>query len=224
MNACRLLCVVFFLLTGAACAQTPVAWWNAENGAVDRAGGHNGSLSGGADYKSGPFGKAFDFNGKDGVVRVPDSDGLKFTGSFTITAWVVVRSPVQNERIVFRGDDRGGLDPYGLGVNPDGNCYFQIDNAKNETSIVKAPIPTGRWVYVCASLDDASGILTLAFNNKIAAQAVTNIRPFRDLDPAQNPGFAIGNTQNPGGCNEPFNGLIDEVKLYDVPYATRFGG
>ena len=116
--------------------------------------------------------------------------------------------------IMFRGDDRGGLDPYQLVIKPNGDLQFQINSTTRVTAI-QAPIPMGQFVHVAATLDDASGLMTLYENGAIAAQITTTVRPFGPLDPTQQPGVGIGNSNAPSSYDVPFNGLIDELSVYN---------
>lgn len=59
-----------------------VAWWRAENDAVDAIGGNNGSLAGGAGFTSGIVGQSFSFDGT-GEVVVPHDASLNLS-AFTI--------------------------------------------------------------------------------------------------------------------------------------------
>lgn len=155
--------------------------------------------------------------------NVADADSLKFTASMSIEGWVLVRGfPTgtngdDHGEILFRGDDQGGLDPYSLSVEPNGTLNFQVTDASNSSASLAAPIATGQFIHVAATLDDATGTMRLYENGALVAQQVTTIRSFRDLDPASNPGIGIGNH---GGYptsphNFPFYGLIDELSAYN---------
>jgi len=48
---------------------------------------NNGTLKGGVKWVDGKFGKALEFDGKDGNVEVPDNDTLNVT-AVTLAAWV----------------------------------------------------------------------------------------------------------------------------------------
>ena len=65
------------------------------------------------------------FDGVDDRVVVADDPSLQLTKSMTIEGWVQVDSfpdAQQNHApILFRGDDRGGLDPYVLTAKYDGS-------------------------------------------------------------------------------------------------------
>ena len=69
----------------------------------------------------------------------------------------------------------------------------------------------GQFVHVAATLDDATGAMTLYENGAVVAQTTTTVRPFGALDPTQEPGVGIGNSNALDNYNVPFNGLIDEL-------------
>jgi hypothetical protein len=197
-----------------------VSYWTGDNAAADSISGNDGTLYNGATYAAGQVGQAFSFDGVNDRVNVADSPSFKLTQSLSIEGWVRVDGlptvPSLGE-ILFRGDDRGGRDPYQLAVSSTGNFAFYIDSLTTRVGVT-TPIPSmGEPLHVAATLDDASGAMRLYINGVRMAQSVTAIRPFADLDPASNPGIGIGNH---GGHpttphNFPFHGLIDELKLYD---------
>ncbi len=215
-----LLAAVFaFALLTPSLAQGPVSWWKGNGNALDSADGNNGTRQGGVTYAPGVSGEAFSFDGTNGVVFIPDADNLKFTKSFTITAYIYVKAYNNGfNRIFFRGDDRLNLDPYALGLHTNGTAYIQIDDASGNVANItsNSVVPLNQWVFISGSLDDATGNLTLSLDGQVVGQIATTVRPFADLDPTQTPGVAIGNTQDPSAYNDPFHGLIDEVKVYNV--------
>ena len=163
-------------------------------------------------------GQGFHFDGWDGAIRVPDAESLRFTNSVTITAWVKVLSYPSPGRgvsqFVFRGDDRSGKAPYSLGVEHDGMLAFTINSGSGATTL-RAPIPLDRFVHVAASLDDATGWMSLRFNGERVAEVTTAFRPFRDSDPGAHRGIGIGNqaARPDSAFNQPFYGVIDEVTI-----------
>jgi hypothetical protein len=199
-----------------------VSYWSANNTAVDSVSGNNGTLYNGAAYAAGQIGQAFSFDGVNDRINVADSPSFKLTQSLSIEGWIKVNafpsgSPNDHGEILFRGDDRGGLDPYSLSVEPNGTLQFLITPANNQGVSASAPIPLGQFIHVAATLEDATGVMRLYENGVIVSQLTTTVRPFADLDPASNPGVGIGNH---GGYpntphNFPFSGRIDELKLYN---------
>ena len=64
-----------------------VAWWQAESNALDSVGSNNGVLTNGVTFVPGKVGLAFNMDGTNGFVQVPNSSVLCPT-NFTIEAWV----------------------------------------------------------------------------------------------------------------------------------------
>jgi hypothetical protein len=218
--------VVLMALAFPAAAQTGlVGWYRAEGNALDTAGANNGILTGAASFANGFTGQAFKFGGSTDSVRLPDSPSLAITGSLTISAHVYLTALPSPDGvqapIVFRGDQRPGFDPYVLSVTPDAGLNFHVASIVNGVDTgadLSAGIPLGQWVAVTATLDDATGVMSLYENGYLVGRKVTEIRPFGALDPAQNPGVGIGNHsgQPSSTQHQPFNGLIDEVKIYNT--------
>jgi outer membrane protein assembly factor BamB len=176
---------------------------------------NNATLSNGATYAAGEVGQAFSLDGFDDRAQVTDSVSLALAASLSIEGWVQVNAfpSGAHGEILFRGDGRGGLDPYSLSVEPNGTLNFLVTNQSNAGTSLAAPIALGQFIHVAGTLDDATGTMRLYENGVIAAQQVTTIRPFGPLDSNSNPGVGIGN-MNPTG-NGPFNGLIDELSVYN---------
>lgn len=198
----------------------PVGWWEAADNSVKSI-NSSGVTHGKVAFVPGLFSQAFSFDGASGI-NIPDMDSLKFTKSFSISAWVKVMGLPELShywgQILFRGDNRIGLDPYFLAVGPFGTYTFQIDSADGNFASVQAPVHMNQWVLLTATLDDRSGLMTLYINGKSAANVGTTVRPLRNLDSNANPGIAIGDEGNYANMpsHEHFQGDIEEVELFDV--------
>jgi glucose/arabinose dehydrogenase len=208
------------LLAGITPPAGLVGWWAAEGTAADWAGDNDGTAYLGASYAAGQVGQAFSFDGVNDRVEILDSDSLELTASLTIEGWIQVNAfPTISEHnhILFRGDDRPGLDPYFLAVTPAGALKFNISGSTGGKRLEGGLLPLGQFAHVAATLDDATGAMRLYVNGNLSAETFTTIRPLADLDPAFNAGVAIGNHAGypSGGNNYPFSGLIDEVSLYN---------
>jgi chitodextrinase len=196
-----------------------IAWWRGEGDATDSAGANDGTLHGGYDFPAGVDGHAFRFNGVDGGINVADLDDLKLTQSLSIAAWVSLDHFPEFGwgQIVFRGDDRGGLDPYMLAVHHDGYLAFHVESETAQANLTAAVPVVGHYFHVAGTLDDETGVMRLYVNGAVAAETVTAVRPLRDLDPEHHPGLGIGH--HPGYPDSPWPhplaGSLDEVRLYD---------
>ena len=196
-----------------------VSWWPADGNALDIAGGNTGTPYDGVTYAPGMVGQAFSINGQRAGIGVPDTDNLKITDSLSISTWIMVASYTTGASagsILFRGDGRGALDPYVLDTQPDGTVQFHLESLTKAVNLA-APVPKGQFVHVAATFDADIGLMRIYVNGILTAQTLTDVTPFRDLDPNFNPGVGIGN--HPGlpmpPHNYPFHGLIDELQLYN---------
>jgi hypothetical protein len=159
---------------------------------------------------------ALSFDGKDDRIFVPDNDLFHLTESFTIEAYIQIdryaRETVGMSHIVFRGDNRLGLDPWYLAITASGQLKFLVADARNKASIVFSPkpLPLGQLLHVAATLDHRSGCQALFVNGERVATAESKICAFGPLD-GRRPGVGIGNRQTHSG--QAFCGVIDEVRI-----------
>jgi hypothetical protein len=185
-----------------------VAWWRAENNALDSASTNDGALYAG-EYANGKIGRAFKLDGYQSQVGAPALD-LSTTDAITIEAWVnptsFERNPNaaivrQNYDWLFAFTINGGFLSFGL--TTDGS-YQQFS-----VPIAPADYADGNWHHIAATYDGATK------------------RIYRD-------GFEIGATSQSGNLSfsagrlliggaqqsdpnptELFYGLIDEVGIYN---------
>jgi hypothetical protein len=205
-----------------------VAWWRFQNGVKDTAAGPGQLIedSSGNDQHGLAFGGpcfrrvalpgsnlALQFHGDGQRVVVPDDEVFQLTHSLTLEAYVEVDGyPDYASQILFRGDDRGGFDPWFLKLTESGRLQFTVTDDSNESSAVTspAPLPLHTWLHVAGTLDDTTGEQRLFVNGACVATVNTSIRPFAVLGGAE-PGISIGNLQSTG--NQGFLGSIDEVRI-----------
>jgi len=85
-----------------------------------------------------------EFDGSSQRVFVADSASLQLTHSLTIEAFIMARPLLGSEiggNILFRGDDRIGLDPYRLTLQFTGDLLFQVVDASGQFASVSARVP-----------------------------------------------------------------------------------
>jgi len=174
-------------------------------------------------------GNALDFGGELGTgASTPDSPVFALTHSLSISCWAHPRAysnPLATSpqsQIVFRGDDRSGLDPYQLTLSRSGYFAFGVSSL-GEMTVLHTPAKLNSWVHLLGTLDDATGEMRLYVNGKLLAETKTTVRPFGALDPGYHPGIGIGNTQFPqGGVHrQPFDGLVRDIRIYDEAVSPR---
>jgi hypothetical protein len=210
-------------------ADPCVAWWRFQHGVTNHPAADHQVIedSSGNDLHGLAFGGprfrrvklpgsslALEFDGGEHQrVFVPDDEAFELTGGLTLEAYVKVeRRPGFASQIVFRGDARGGLDPWFLRLCDDGRVVFVVTNDRNEASEVKSPdpLPLQTWLHVAGTLDDATGEQLLFVDGMEVARTRTAIRPFAVLG-GEAPGIGIGNLAY--GGNQGFCGAIDEVRI-----------
>ena len=204
-----------------ACVLPPsglIAWWQGEGNGSDSAGTNNAYALPNITFTEGIVGRAFAIDpqnyplGAYTGVRIADQPCYVLTNSLSIEGWVRPRGV--GYVIFYRGDNRSGLDPYGMGMGGNNVVGFWITDAIGNNAGVSAPLVYNQWWHVAGTLDGASGKLSLYTNGALAAQITTAIRPFGSLIPQCSPGIGIGNV-NDGFNNFPFHGDIDELSLYN---------
>lgn len=112
-------------LTSSVAALEPsglIGWWPGESNALDNAGPNDGNLNDGMSFTNGIVGQAFQFDGTNGFILVPDNPILKPT-NLTIEVWVRFSSlksqeygwyPATNLQIIAEKPD----------INPTSSSYF----------------------------------------------------------------------------------------------------
>ncbi len=160
------------------------------------------------------------FDGSSGRIFIPDDPQFALTNSLTLEAFIYATSPGAGPftagQIIFRGDDRSGLDPYTLTVlvrNGTTNVQFQITDQNNDMAAIQWPITLYNWHHVAGTLNGSNGVMSLYIDGALVTQTTTSIRPFGVLT-GPNPGLGIGNVES-ANYDEYFQGLIDEARISD---------
>lgn len=163
-------------------------------------------------------GITYGFTGVHGGVLLGDQPALKMGGSITVSTWINPESYVNDgpgAQILFRGDDRCGLDPYTLVIQGDGTINFGISNENGAGMAVKAELPLHQWNHITANYNASNGELRMWMNGDLVAFSKTSARPFLNLDRSYTPGVGIGNVQNDTGPhNQPFKGQLADLRVY----------
>ncbi len=160
---------------------------------------------------------SLEFNGASSRIFIPNYSRLALTNGLTLEAFINAQSlpspPINESQIIFRGDDRGYLEPYFIELRST-NLFFAVTDANNDMAHVEAPITLYQWHHVAGTLDDSSGKMLLYIDGNLVASTITSIRPFGALT-GTNPGLGIGNVESDTYA-EYFNGRIDDVRISDT--------
>ena len=186
-----------------------IAWWKFDEGGgttvKDSAGKNDGKITG-AKWVDGKIGKALDFDGQGAYVEIPNAPALNLTKAITMEAWVKHRGNTIYtwETILAKGDSAYRLhfdetdQAFGMGLT-DENGFWNL------SSTVK-PDPD-KWYFVVATFDGKEAALYVNGKKTVSATDVPTTIAIDDY------GVCIGDNNEATG--RYFNGIIDEVKLYD---------
>lgn len=198
----------------------PVAWIPLDGNLLDTVNRAEGKIVGDARIEK----EGVRLLGKNGGVVFRDHKAYALGGSFTLSALVRPAAwPLGGTspagQIVFRGDDRSGHDNYTINLGNDGLFSFAVYGSASEFEAtgVRAAARLGDWQRLVGIYDSRSRELRLYVDGVIVGQTSVPFRPITLMETAWTPGLSVGNVQNPlGGMhNQPFNGQIRDVRLYD---------
>jgi hypothetical protein len=158
-------------------------------------------------------GGALQFDGVDDYVEVPDSVSLDGLGSLTIEAWIKPEV-AQQGGIVTKGTyDGARYWVYQLETASDATLYFSINDVNYNRFELRTvdTVPLDSWSYVAAVWDGATGDAKIYINGvEVAATASAIISMADNTYPAY-----IGKQSNVTYGDKFFNGVIDEVRIYN---------
>jgi hypothetical protein len=195
-----------------------VAWWKGENNAYDSVGGNHGSWIGTPAYSAGQVGQAFSFNGTDDSIGVGmlNNTALNETMPFSIATWINTSdtSPYQTIASNYMGE-AGGTGNYSTYLNINaGELVFGLNQRQVIDDSISTGISTG-WHFVTATYDGSA--LNLYLDGVLKNSTVRHFSGSSD----NTRGWYIGNYPPDWvayiGSNTSFDGLIDELKIYNRP-------
>jgi hypothetical protein len=195
-----------------------VAHYPLDGNANDASGnGNNGTLNGSLSFVPGQHGSAAQFDGASTYIEVADSPSLSITNSITLSCWI--RTSGQNGANVGIINNLGSTDRDGFLVclNPSvagATCAADLDF--NWPTVMlglhpTVPLQDGIWHHLAMTYDGQMGHFWI--DGVVRASSTTNYTA--GMSHNQIP-VTIGwdrSAEQPSGRH--FNGLIDEVRIYN---------
>jgi Concanavalin A-like lectin/glucanases superfamily len=188
--------------------QGPVAAWSFDEGTgttvEDVTGdGHTGTIEG-AEWTTGRYGGALNFESGTACVSVPDSPELRLSEEFTLEAWVRPVGGLFEDPIVVR--ESGGKPVFGLGIGDhvEGEVEGFIGQGKGSETVFGGDIGINEWTPVATTYD--GGRIRVYEDGQLVAEQTAPTPPVTGEGPLK-----IG-CDTPDG---PFTGKIDEVRVYN---------
>ena len=202
------------------CVPAPaglVGWWQAEGNALDSGGTNSGILMNGVGFAAGEVGQAFNLDGTSQYVDVPNSASLNPTARLSLEVWVYPRS-AQNSTgspiIKKAGEGSDQRDGYTLEFAGTSGVLFGINVSGGFDWVLTAPVPlpNNQWSHVAGVFDGST--ISLYVNGVLATSPIATAGP---IVPSGND-LHIGH--DPSNPSRYFNGLIDEVSVYNTAFSA----
>jgi hypothetical protein len=204
--------------------QTPaglVSLWLGDGNTRDAVGANDGTAvgyqPGDTAFVPGESGQAFNFDGTDDSITVPNGPSLAITGSVSLDAWVNVSAFNPFQSWIAGKTSKGGN--YQLLLTPDGRAAFFIFDAGTLSYVgafSSTHLAPGVFYHLAGTYDQATGLLSIYVNGVLDGTA--SVAP-GTVDESNNnfTAFQIGGLEGFGYPGNPqlFTGKIDDVSVYN---------
>ncbi len=181
-----------------------VAWWRGEGDAQDALGTMHGTLVNGTTFAPGMVGQAFDFDGVNDIVSLPNLD----MNSLTVEMWIkrdrLTIPGVPLDRLIVSNGDAG----WAILPSDSNRIWWSltaINNVESNASIGA----TNTWYHIAVTHD--SGQACFYVNG-----ALDVCRSYNVTFNSSGQGYTMGGR----GLAEFYDGLIDEAAVYNRPLSA----
>jgi hypothetical protein len=203
----------------------PIRWWRFDEGKSDlTAEGISGNVCNveghKAYWKKGISGTALAFDGYTSVVRLPAENAPLIRDSVTLEGWVAIGAYPWNWTPVIQ---QGHEESYYLGIGPYGHVRMAVNIGRQVQRIDSdRQLERKRWYHVGGTYDMTSGMLRVFIDGELCGEKKVGSNSLsKSAEPIQ---IGKGKSMRP---KDPvrastfeaafsFDGLIDEVRLYDL--------
>jgi hypothetical protein len=183
-----------------------ISWWRGEGDASDVLGAHNGTASGGLTFASGEVGRAFSFNGVNAAVDLGNWFNLQ---TFSIAMWVKAgASQVAYADLIDNNHNNAPWRSWTVEYENTG-LHFAWDLFVTGGSYTRIPfeLKTNTWQYLVLSLD-SNRVAQVYLDGQVQGSGTLSGAISYD-------GTQFLRLGRWGGGGRYFNGLMDEVDIYN---------
>ena len=188
-----------------------VGYWKFDEGsgtvaADSSAHGNDGTLSGNVTWVDGQVGGALDFDGSGSFVEIPHDSSLSITDEITVAAWTYMRAGASGEMaIVSKGGWAANDLPYELTETAGSDIFWQFyDDGGRDTCSPLSPA-VDEWHHIAGTYD---GTIFKCYIDGVLADEWA----YAGKMPQNTASVTLGRRSRGGTF---FNGIIDEVMIYD---------
>jgi predicted ribosomally synthesized peptide with SipW-like signal peptide len=179
---------------------------------------NNGNLTNGPVWTTGRYNPALIFDGVDDYVNVGNDPSLQITSALTLEAWIKTPSywnkqyPTVVSKANYSGSDWDGEYWIAIGRPYGGKVTFAFapagGNAIDHWS--NSWLLPNTWYHIVATFDDSADKVRLYINGVLDKEYTETQKPAITDNPVR-----IGQGGNYDFQNTWFNGIIDEVRIYN---------
>ena len=153
------------------------AVYKAESNANDSLATYNGTAQGGLTYTTGKSGNAFNFNGSNAYVSLPNDSFNSLTGDFSVSMWVNIVNTGAPQGL-FTNFAYSGTAFYGIAITNYGYTKFQIfDGTATPITLQEpSPNPYGVWQHIVITRKTGTSS-KIYFNGSLSASNTSSVNP-----------------------------------------------
>ena len=211
----RLTIVSFFIISmmfvgqsfAAIDPDTVVGIWLFDEGSGDTAedaskNGNDGTLMNGPEWVDGKFGEALSFDGVDDYVEVPASASFSYDKGYSFAIWFKANNVNSQQGPI---GQNGGGQYINFWMN---SAQLRWENDAGQASYANALIEANQWYHAVGTYDFSTGLSKIYINGQFDKETpLTSGKNFTAI-PVIIGSYGVG--------AYPFNGTIDEVRIYNV--------
>lgn len=152
------------------------AVYNADNNANDSFGTNNGTAIGGLTYVTGKVGQAFNGNGSNAYIELPNNC-LNFTGDFSVSTWVKMSAGTTNS-IIGNYQVSGGNNGWVVALKNNNDIDFSIYNGATIVSLSYTNAATFTTQFNHLYIERKVGVGSKIYlNNVLVASNSSTVNP-----------------------------------------------
>ncbi|MFQ5470331.1 MAG: DUF2341 domain-containing protein [Gammaproteobacteria bacterium] len=196
-------------LSGLGTTPNTVGLWKLEENAQDSsANGNDGVLNNGPVFVAGQYGQAISLDGVDDSVNLGSGAGLNIAGDITVEAWVNPTVGANQGAILHKGNH------YSLFWRANGALSWADSSVWSFASFGNhGNVPAGQWSHVMVT---KSGSTVTIYINGVVAVSKAFGGPITTDSSIPHIGCYAGNSGGTACSSSYFNGLIDDVAIYNA--------
>lgn len=187
-----------------------IGYWNFDNSTADLSSYNNNGTNNGADCSKTTLGSilyACRFDGIDDFINISDAASLNLTYAYTIEARIKMAA-FSNNTVLDK--DNG----YAMGINRTGTIYvWHNGTVVNSTS----NLSLDTWYYIAATYSGSA--VRLYINGAENASSTGTVNSLSQT--ARDLYIGVNNSANTVAANTYFNGIIDEVRIWNRVLSAR---